>query len=167
MPWRKAFARHSSGTFFLSGKRVQHAADFVQLFARDRLRRQGTYHQASGGTAEDPFQEVARDLSLRLFFRDADLVNMRSKTFAAKEQALFRHQLHRLQRRGVAVILVEIVVNFSYSRHSQAPENSEDVEFSGGWKCYRRLLAGARGHCQGTYYDTNRMSTRKIVALNH
>src|ERR1700691_5065150 len=146
MPWRKAFARHSSGTFFLSGKGVQHAADFVQLFARDRLRRQGAYHQASGGTAEDPFQEVARDLSLRLLLRDAGLVNMGSETLAANEQALFRHQLHRLQRRGVAVVLAETVVNFPYSRHPQPPEDRKNVELGGGWKRYRRSVAAGRGH---------------------
>src|SRR5271156_1688421 len=123
MPRRKAFAWHSLRTFFLSGKGVQHAADFVQLFARDRLRRQGAYHQASRGTAEDPFQQVARDLSLRLFFRDASLVNMRSETLAANEQALFRHQLHCLQCCGVAVVLTQTVVNFPYSRDSEPPED--------------------------------------------
>jgi hypothetical protein len=95
---------------------------FVQLFARGRLCRQGAHYQASGRTAESPSQQVAGNLPLRLLFGRAGLVDVRSETLAADEQTLLGHQLHRLQRGGVADVLAEFVVDFPHRRHSQAPE---------------------------------------------
>src|SRR5215475_13536562 len=119
-------ARYSSRAALLSSKGIQHAADFVQFFARGRLRRQGSHQQASGGTAERPFQKVARDLPLGLLLRCAGLVDVRSEALAASEQALFCHQLHCLQRSGV--VFAEFVVDFPDGRYSQHPENGETIE---------------------------------------
>ncbi len=148
---------------FSSSKGVQHAADFVQFFARSRLCRQGAHHQASGRTAEGPFQQVARDLPLRLLFRDAGLVDVRSEALAADEQTLFGHQLHRLQRGGVAVVLAELVVDFPHGRHSQLPEDGKNVEFGGGGKRDWRPIAAGEVIWLQRYYDKNRKSTGKSV----
>src|SRR5271157_3160212 len=162
-PRRRVFAWRSRRASFPFGKGVQHAADFIQFLARGRLCRQGAHHQASGRTAESPFQQVARDLPLRLLLGDAGLVDLRSEALAANEQALFRHQLHLLQGGGVAVALAELVVDFPHGGRSQPPEDGKNVEFGGGRKCHGRLVAARRSHLQPPYDDLNRKSTIKIV----
>ena len=161
-PWLRREHLHGihDGASFLFGKGVQHAANFVQFFARSRLRRQGAHHQASGRTAERAFQQVARDLLLGLLLRDAGLVNVRSETLAADEQTLLRHQLHLLQRGGVAVVFAELRRGLPV--RSPAPASRGRLEC----RVRRRLEVEAvamESHLKRRYYDKKRMSTIIIV----
>src|SRR5207302_6119110 len=110
-----------------------------------------------------PFQQVARDLLLRLLFGNTGLINVRAEALAAHQQTLLRHQLHLLQRGGVTVVLAELVVNFPHGRHSQPPEDGKNVEFGSGWKCHRRSVAALSSHLKPLYDDKNRKSTKHIV----
>ena len=60
------------------------------------------------------------------------LVHVGLKTFAADEQTLFGHQLHLLERGGVAVAFVERPVNVPDRGRSQAPKDGENIEFGIG-----------------------------------
>src|SRR5580692_11294172 len=134
---------------------------------RGRLRRQRPHHQTLGRTAECALQQVARYLPLRLLFGEGGLIDVRSEALAADEQTFFRHQLHLLQRGGVAVAFTELFVDFPHGRGRQIPEDGEDIEFGGGWQRDRRPAAAWRGHLKQPYYELKRKSTIRIVWNRH
>ena len=102
-------------------------------------------------------------MSLRLLFRDAGLVNVRSEPFAADEQTFLGHQLNCLQRGGVPVVFAEFIVDFPYGRHSQRPNDSKNIEFGVGWKRDRRSVGTGGTHLNQRYYEKKRIATEKNV----
>src|ERR1017187_7081979 len=67
--------------------------------------------------------------------------NVGSVALGADKQALFGHQFHCFQRRGVAVVVAELVVDLPHGRRSQRPEDGKNVELRGGWDRHRRSVA--------------------------
>src|ERR1017187_1697090 len=155
----------SSGASFLFRKCLDHLADAGQFLARSGLCRESAHHEALGRTVERPLHQVARDLCLGLLFGDTRLVDVRLKTLGAEEQPLFGHQLHLLQRGGVADIFAKLFVDLAHGGWSKPPKNGEDVDFSGTGKGRIRTNAvgGFQSHLLRHYNDSKRMSTTKIV----
>jgi hypothetical protein len=122
--------------------RVDDLPDLGQFLVARGLRGQGAEHEARSRPAEGAGKEVRGELLLRALLGNGRLVEVRPEAFAARHQSLLVHELHLLQRGGVAASLVEGLVNFADRAGPALPQDGEDVELGSGREQHAAFVVG-------------------------
>src|SRR5260370_37895974 len=129
-------AADSSGAFI---ELVEQLSNLGECGSGDFFGGECAEDEVLGGAIERSVEEVAGEQLLGLLLGEAGAVHVRTEALATLEQALFSHELHLFEDRGVADLLAaEGVVHLTHGGGAGGPEDIKDsqVGLRGGrdWK---------------------------------
>src|SRR5688572_8254137 len=119
-------------------------SNLPQLLRRCRLGGQRLHDELGRRAAKRAVQQVRDQALLRIFLREAGLVEVDASLFVADGDALFRHQLQQLERGGVGEIALfgQHVVDLTHGARAALPQDTQNRELRIGRLGNRLLFHG-------------------------